>query len=304
MNVAWLDWSNPVAIWWVFLLLVSAVNIAALAGLAVRFRGHLFGKPAGALIEPLLLLAAVYVIGCAFRAGLPRADVQRICLFDTWLSSVMVGRAVATAAELCFAAQWAIVIGVLGKVANSDTARNVSKAIMPLIVMAEGCSWFAVITTDYIGNVLENSLWTLTYLLVGIGLARLSYRFRGIVQRILAATAAGMAGYVTFMATVDVPMYFERWQEDLAAGKSYFGLVGGLHDLATRWIVTYDITQWRPEIAWISLYFSMAVWASLLLAGFALVKHQLPRYRVRALRRPRATRRPVAVPVRSSGGMR
>jgi hypothetical protein len=48
----------------------------------------------------------------------------------------------------------------------------------------------------------------------------------------------------------------------------------------------------------------MAVWASLLLAGFALVKHHLPRYRVRALRRPRATRRPVTVAVRSSGGMR
>ena len=30
MSVAWLDWSNPVAIWWGFLLVVSAVNIAAL----------------------------------------------------------------------------------------------------------------------------------------------------------------------------------------------------------------------------------------------------------------------------------
>jgi hypothetical protein len=300
MNVAWLDWANPVAIWWGFLLVVSAVNIAALLWLAVRFRGSFFGKPAGALIEPLFLLCAVYVIGCAFRAVLPRADVQRICLFDTWLSSVMVGRSVATVAELCFAAQWAIVIGMLGKIANSDTAKNISKAILPLIVLAEACSWFAVITTDYIGNVLENSLWTLTYLLVGIALARLVGRFHGIVQRLIAATAAGMAGYVAFMATVDVPMYFGRWQADLAAGKTYFGLAAGLHDLATRWVVTHDIAQWRPEIAWISLYFSMAVWASLLLAGFALVKRHLPRYRVRAPR-PRATRQPVAVPVRGSG---
>jgi hypothetical protein len=298
MNVAWLDWSNPVAIWWEFLLVVAAINVAALLGLAVAFRGRFFGKPAGALIEPLLLLCAAYVIGCAFRAVLPRADVQRICLFDTWYSSVLVGRSVATVAELCFAAQWAIVIGVLGKVANSDTAKNISKAVLPLIVLAEACSWFAVITTDYLGNVLENSLWTLTYLLVGIALARLVPRFHGIVQRLIAATAAGIAGYVVFMATVDVPMYFGRWQEDLASGRTYFGFTSGLHDLATRWVVTYDIAQWRPEIAWISLYFSMAVWASLLLAVFALVKHHLPRYRVRTLR-PRATRRPVAVKVRS-----
>jgi hypothetical protein len=303
MNLDWLDWSNPVAIWWGFLLVVATVNVAALLVLGLRFRRSFFGRPAATLIEPLLLLAAAYVIGCAFRSVLPRADVQRICLFDTWLSSVMVGRSVATVAELCFAAQWAIVLGVLGKVANSDTAKNVAKAILPLIVLAEGCSWVAVITTDYIGNVLENSLWTLTFALIGLALARLSYRFHGIAQRALAAVAAGMAGYVVFMATVDVPTYFGRWLTDLAAGKTYFGLFAGLHDLATHWIVTHDIAQWHDEIAWMSLYFSMAVWSSLMLAAFPLVKPLLLRYRIRAPR-PRATRRPVTVPVRSSSGMR
>ena len=65
-------------------------------------------------IEPMLLLCAAYVFGCAFRSFLPRADVQRICLFDTWLSSVVVGRSVATVAEICFAVQWAIVLHRLG----------------------------------------------------------------------------------------------------------------------------------------------------------------------------------------------
>src|ERR1700689_497621 len=113
MSVAWLDWSNPVAIWWVFLLVVSAVNIAALLRLRARYRSSRGDKPADTWIEPLLLLCAVYVLGCAFRSVLPRADVQRICLFDTWLSSVMVGRSVATVAELCFAAQWAMVLRAL-----------------------------------------------------------------------------------------------------------------------------------------------------------------------------------------------
>jgi hypothetical protein len=117
-------------------------------------------------------------------------------------------------------------------------------------------------------------------------------RFRGPAQFAIAA-------YVVFMATVDVPMYFGLWQADLASGKDYLGLVAGLHDVATRWIVTHDIASWRDEIAWMSLYFSTAVWSSLALAGFGLVKHLLPRYRVRA---PLAwaTRRPIAVSVRSS----
>ena len=44
-------------------------------------------------------------------------------------------------------------------------------------------------------------------------------------------------------------------------------------------VVTRDIGQWRDEIAWMSLYFSVGVWASLALGGFGLVKDQLPRYR-------------------------
>jgi hypothetical protein len=54
---------------------------------------------------------------------------------------------------------------------------------------------------------------------------------------------------------------------DLASGKDYLGLIAGLHDVATRWIVTHDITPWRDEIAWMSLYFSTAVWGSQALAN-------------------------------------
>ena len=39
----------------------------------------------------------------------------------------------------------------------------------------------------------------------------------------------------------------------------------GLRDVSTRWVVTHDIAEWKDEIAWMSLYFSVAVWASLAL---------------------------------------
>ena len=90
-----LAWTNPVSWWWAMLTLISGVNIAAWilmyrelhdAGSSGRIPG----------MQIMLLLSAAYVFGCAFRSLLPRADVQRICLFDTWLSSVAVGRSVAT----------------------------------------------------------------------------------------------------------------------------------------------------------------------------------------------------------------
>jgi hypothetical protein len=303
MRFDWLDWSNPVALWWSFLVVVSILNIALLVGLRACYRVNPFGAPKAIFaIEPLTLLSAVYVFGCAFRSVLPRADVQRICLFNTWLSSVLIGRSIATAAELCFAIQWAIVLRELARIAHSDTARNISRLIVPLIMLAETCSWYAVISTNFLGNVLENSLWTVTFTLVAVALVRLATSFRGVVQLIIAATAAGAAGYVVFMSTVDVPMYVLRWQTELADGRQILGFVAGLQDVASRWVVTHSIAHWRGEIAWMSLYFSVAVWASLLLGSFGLVRHLLPRYRVRRpLLKPAG--RPLAVPIGPSGMM-
>ena len=154
-----LAWSNPLAWWWGLLTLVSGVNIAVWFLLYRQLQ-----PPAGGLggmsgIELMLLLCAGYVFGCAFRSFLPRADVQRICLFDTWLSSVVVGRSVATVAEICFAAQWAIILHQLGTMTGADTTLNAAWVILPLIVIAECFSWYAVLTRHYLGNAIENSIW-------------------------------------------------------------------------------------------------------------------------------------------------
>src|ERR1041384_6967537 len=112
----WRARSNPLAWWWAMLTLVSGVNIA----LWFLLYRDLRAEPVGSM-ELMLLLCAAYVFGCAFRSVLPRADVQRICLFDTWWSSVLVGRSVATVAEVCFVVQWAIILYQLGTITGSET---------------------------------------------------------------------------------------------------------------------------------------------------------------------------------------
>jgi hypothetical protein len=214
-----------------------------------------------------------------FSSHIAAADVQRICLFDTWLSSVLLGRSIATVAEICFVAQWAIVLRSLAESADSRLARKIANGIVPLIVIAEGCSWYAVITTSYLGNTLENSLWALTFLLIAVALLLLLNKFTGAVQLAIAAALVGVVGYLAFMVIVDVPMYLERWQTGLANGKELLGLFAGLYDVTTRWVVTHGIARWSDEIAWMSLYFSMAVWSSLALCGFVLIKDRLSQYR-------------------------
>ncbi|MFZ0177112.1 MAG: hypothetical protein WAL11_16225, partial [Pseudolabrys sp.] len=81
--MSWLVWSNPVAIWWSFLVAVSVVNIAFWLLLYGYFRT---ANRRSGVLRVMVVLCAAYVFGCAFRSILPRADVQRICLFDMWLS--------------------------------------------------------------------------------------------------------------------------------------------------------------------------------------------------------------------------
>ncbi|WP_213770589.1 hypothetical protein [Bradyrhizobium sp. dw_78] len=276
-----LAWSNPLAWWWGLLTLVSGVNIA---GWFLLY-GQLHEPEVGSLgrtssIEPMLLLCAAYVFGCAFRSLLPRADVQRICLFDTWLSSVVVGRSVATVAEVCFAAQWAIMLHQLGRISEADATLNAAWVIVPLILIAECFSWYAVLTTNYLGNAIENSIWAVAFGVVGIGLCRLLPAFDGLVRVVLAVAITGIAFYLVFLMTVDVPMYLGRWR--VTDGGTLLRPLEGLRDVSTRWVVTHDLAEWKEEIAWMTLYFSAAVWASLALCVFYSVEDHLPRHRTEA----------------------
>jgi len=278
-----LGWSNPLAWWWSLLTLVSGANIAVWF---LLYR-QLHEQPTGSLgsmsgIGLMLLLCAAYVFGCAFRSFLPRADVQRICLFDTWLSSVVVGRSVATVAEICFAAQWAMILHQLGTMTAADTTLNAAWVILPLILIAECLSWHAVLTTNYLGNAIENSLWAVAFFVVGIGLCRLLPEFDGPVRVVLAIAITGIAAYLAFLMTVDVPMYLGRWRAGLADGSKLLTPLEGLRDVSTRWVVTHDLAEWKDEIVWMSLYFSAAVWASLALCVFYSLDDHLPRYRTEA----------------------
>ena len=278
-----LAWSNPLAWWWGLLILVSGANIAVWFSLYCQLQE----QPTGSLgstsgIKLMLFLSAAYVFGCAFRSFLPRADVQRICLFDTWLSSVAVGRSVATVAETCFAVQWAITLHQLGTMTGSDTSLNAAWAIVPLILVAQCFSWYAVLTTNYLGHAVENSIWAAAFFVVGVGLCRLVPEFDGPIRVVLAVAIIGIAGYLAFLVIIDVPMYLSRWRAKLADGSKLLRPLEGLRDVSTRWVVTHDLAEWKDEIAWMSLYFSAAVWASLALCVFYSLEHDLPRHRTEA----------------------
>jgi len=259
--------SGNLLIWWSVLRTAAVVNVAAwtISALLLSRRRTVLPPEVYRTRRRLLWLSAVYVLGCGFRSVLPMVDVPRICLHDTLLSHIFVGRSVATVAELCFAVQWALVLREAGAAAGSGTAAIVARVLVPLIVVAQISCWGAVLTTNYLLHAVENSLWTLAAVLAIAGFASLGSRLGEWRRGVIVAAIVCGAAYVAFMTIVDVPMYLARWQADLAAGRELLPLGDGLREILRRCTVTRDWAAWRQDVPWLTLYFTFAVWVSIAL---------------------------------------
>ena len=58
----------------------------------------------------------------------------------------------------------------------------------------------------------------------------------------------GIAGYLAFLMTVDVPMYLNRWRANVAGGGKRLSPLAGLRDASTRWTVTHDLADGLPTL--------------------------------------------------------
>lgn len=258
-----------VQIWWIFLCVVAVLNIAAWifsARLLATRHERFFTAVRYRQRRWMMWLSAAYVAGCAFRSFLPRIDLERICLVQSGLSNMIVGRSVATVAELCFIAQCALLLHQAGSSKNNKFVLTVSLLLIPIIVVAEASSWFAILSTNYFGHVLENSIWTFSAVLLLVSLYLLWPHSTRPQRHFLAAMMIFAIGYILFMTGVDVPMYWSRWNADQIAGVNYLSLSRGILDASQACVVDFGWDIWRMEIPWMTLYFTLAVWVSISLA--------------------------------------
>ncbi|MGQ3052098.1 MAG: hypothetical protein ACT6S0_09960 [Roseateles sp.] len=217
-----------------------------------------------------LLLSALYVLGCGYRSLLPVFDVPRVVMVDSWASSVLVGRTVATIAELSFATQWALLLRAAAQSTGQRFSLCVAWAVVPLIAVAEVHSWYAVLTTRNIGHVIEEILWGTAAVLTVVALAGMWPQASARGRRWLGFTIAAGMIYAAYMFFIDVPMYWARWVADEATNKAYTSVAAGVADAASRWHVSHEWSHWRSEVVWMTLYFSVAVWISIALAHVRL----------------------------------
>ncbi|MCV2370501.1 hypothetical protein [Roseateles oligotrophus] len=266
-----------VSTWWSLLCAVALFNIAAwlMSSVALYRRQALLPPRAYSMRRLQLVLSAAYVLGCAFRSALPVFDVPRLCLIDSWLSSVVVGRSVATIAELCFVAQWALMLHEVSGSTGSRVGGFAALLIVPLIAVAETFSWYSVLTTSNIGHVVEESLWGLSAALLAVSLMLIWPRLSAKQRPLLSAWCLIGLAYVAFMFMVDVPMYWSRWLADEASGRNYLSVYQGFADVSGRWTVSHRLQDWQSEMVWMTAYFSVAVWLSIALVHAPVAQARL-----------------------------
>ena len=259
-QVAFRGADKPVLWWWSFLFLVSAGNLVLWVAIAREVNGLSDGY-----VAQQLLLSGVFAAACAFRSILPRVDLERQCLWNSRLSSIFVGRSVATVAELCFAGQCALWILKLSALTGNASLQVVGWSIVPLILIAQLCCWYAVISLNHLGHAIEEILWSVMVFLVAVSLGVTLGQVPADSRILSMLGMVACAGAGLLMLAVDVPMYLARWRHARSSGVRYLSLIEGLRDALQRRRVAHRWSEWRPEVPWMSLYFTVGVWLSLCL---------------------------------------
>jgi hypothetical protein len=308
-------------VWWSVLCLISLINICVWL---YSYRALVLGRGGGEY-DPTdgyvhvdhhrrhhhaidnyqrrhLYLSGTYVFVCAYRSFLPRIDLERYCLWDTPLSSIFLGRLSATIAEICFACQISLLLHELGTLHHHAWSVHLSPFLVLAIVIAQIFCWFGVTTLNHVYHAIEETIWAMCGLFVGIEFCSLVLCHPENRPLVVLGTCGSLGCFVFFhfMITVDVPMYLKRWREGrdgteetemeqaggakaVAGGEGYVGggggnttthtvvllrrmttLEGGI-DAIQRRVVTKSWQVWKEETLWLTGYFSSAVWLSLFL---------------------------------------
>lgn len=291
---------RPVLLWWACLSLLAVFNIAILLRRARTVHSLTFHLNSSSSYPPWLrsirdqqlTMSSLYVWGCAYRSVLPCHHTLRRVLVNSVISSGFVGRCIATIAELGAACQAALLLREIstatvtgGTVSSSLAYRSssdiyssrrtnggnaafaTSHVIVPMIVIAEISSWYACLTTNYIGSIIEEGIWACCAILMTI--CFLEYRHMYVAWSeqwiFLHRTLILTVMYSVYMTMIDVPNYVRSHLANGVRGATYFSLADGLTSLYRiedhDWTWRYD--DWRYAMIWMTLYFSIACWASI-----------------------------------------
>jgi hypothetical protein len=252
-----LDADVGVRSWWRVLRLLALLNVCL--WLVVLQFWHVDGVYGGLQ----LALSGVYVMVCAYRSVLPRVDLERLVVVDTHLSSIFLGRTAATVAEICFALQLGMLVHQLGMHAHLPLVQKAAWVLPVFMVVAQGFCWHSVLTLNHITQAVESTLWAIGFSWMAALLAVIAYYSSGWVNTLAVFGIVGATGFVVYVLSVDVPMYWRRYQQGRANGLTYMPIHLGARDAWQRRVPSGSWDAWKADALWLTPYFSVGVWVSI-----------------------------------------
>ena len=250
--------------WNMYLTLISIINLSIFISYYF-YNEKTFNK----LDNKLAILVFIYTYICAIRAIWPRVEGPNICLSNEFISLPIIGRTLATFAEVCFAV---LFVMVTNKLILNSSKNNFLKnynfllyswngSLVYLIVLAQIFCWIGIITTNPKYNVYEESIWTF-FGISKIIIYFLIYYHLGYKQKNLKYTIPiiliCLLVFIFFMIKVDVPMYMKRANEHKENKNLSF--LQGIINICKCSKITCFYNDWKEDIPWLSAYFTFAVW--------------------------------------------
>jgi len=255
---------DTVSVFWNnILIFFSTLQLFALLVVGMQQRPQ---RKAEGLWSKRWFLSLLFTINCTVRATMPRQDTDRVCFYDHFMSTVIVGRTLANIGELSFAALLCL---ALYRVNPTPFRSSCCRIGWAMNVVAQTCCWFSILTHDMRGHVVEESIWLLSgvALFVAVSSDFYSPGYRQLpadAKLFLKASLLAAPPYIAFMALVDVPMYYQRYYEIPSSKLTTAG--EGLQEILRCLRVTKDDSLWMEEMPWMTGYFTAAVWVAIWLA--------------------------------------
>ncbi len=210
-----------------------------------------------------LWLSGLFLLGCAFRSFFPSVYVKRFAFDNHWTSSTFVGRCVATVAEVAFAFQLYLLLTHWSERFAVPFTGSVAWMVVLLLSVAQISCWYGVATRRYLGELVEESLWTLGIAVFFVAVLTLAIQLNSIPFAVLMGLIAS-GGFLVFMLAHNLPMYVRRIRNQEIQQPMLF--LDGVMDMIHRRRVSYRWKHWSGEAAWLTPYFTVAVWLSIVMA--------------------------------------
>lgn len=182
------------------------------------------------------------------------------------LSSIFLGRAAATVAEVCFGLQLGLLVHQLGGHAGLAWVQQAAWSVPLFMLVAQMFCWHSVLTLNHLTLAVESLLWVAGFSWLAALLAVIALDSSVWVNALAIFGIAGSLAFVAYVLAVDVPMYRRRYREGRARGLTYLSLGQGARDAFSRRVPSLSWAAWKADALWLTPYFSIGVWIGVAMA--------------------------------------